>query len=738
MLDSVIRFMSQVIIVSNRLPVSVKKENGKLHFYRSLGGLATGLSSYIEDSNNRWIGWPGIASDELTPTDRQEIVDELAKHNCSPVFLTKKEIDNFYNGYSNSVLWQQLHVLAKRRNMDQDERRQWWSSYRSVNGQFTQAALNIAETGDRVWVHDYQLMLVPELIRDERKDLNIGFFLHIPFPNARAFGSLKESKKLLRGMLGADVIGFHTTTYVDNFLESCQTAGLAQTASNMITLSDHTVQVGNFPMGIDYAKYAAAGKSKAVRTAVRKYRNRYKRLRVIVAVDRLDPSKGLVERLEAYRQFLEMEPRMRGKVVFSMVVAPSRMGIKSYQSLSKRLKALAAEINKQYGNRGWQPVDYMNTSVPFEEVTALYKIADVAFIAPLRDGMNLVAKEFIASKRKRGVLILSQTAGAAHELPDAILVNPRKQEELVDALQQALNMHKRELRSRLKRMQQQLSGNTVQDWAKEFVDTLHKPVPGTPKVTYTLRGRNRSRMLRNYSGADRRLLFLDYDGSLIPFREDYGAAGPPESLIKLLRDLGSDRRNDVVVISGRTAEELGQWFGALPINLVAEHGAAVKKAGNKTWNMIERINTGWKKELLPELEKYAAKTPRARVEIKPHSLVWHYRAAPPYYAQKHTVTIKRTFKPMLRRYGLQMMQGNKALEIKNPRISKGAAAGDWLTRDYDFVLFVGDDATDEELFEVLPETAYGIKVGRGRTAARFRLGAPDDVIKLLRTMVRRS
>jgi trehalose 6-phosphate synthase/phosphatase len=730
--------MSQVIIVSNRLPVSVKKDNGKLEFYPSLGGLATGLSSYIKDSKNKWIGWPGIASDELTAEDRQKIVDELAKHNCSPVFLTQREIDNFYNGYSNSVLWPYLHTLSGRKSTGESERKKWWAAYRDVNRQFTQAALNIAETRDRVWVHDYQLMLVPQFVRAERPDLNIGFFLHIPFPARKTFGLLPEGKRLLNGMLGANVIGFHTSTYVNNFLENCQAVGLAQAESNLIDMQDHTVRVGNFPMGIDYEKYAQAGKSRAVRKAVRKYRKRYKKLRVIVAVDRLDPSKGLIERLEAYKTFLELEPRARGKIVFSMVAAPSRMGIAAYRNLGKRLQALADEINETYGTDKWQPVDYMNVSVPFEEITALYQIADVAFIAPLRDGMNLVAKEFIASKNKRGVLILSQTAGAAHELPDAILVNPRDRQELVDALKQALTMQRRELRGRLKRMQQQLSGNTVQDWAKGFMETLQQPVPGTPSITYALRGRNRSRLVKDYTQASKRLLFLDYDGSLVPFTADYKSADPPKSLTDLLGDLGGNRHNDVVLISGRSAAELGEWFGDLPVNLVAEHGAAVKKAGRKTWTTLESVDTEWKKSVLPILEKYAGKTPKARVEIKPHSLVWHYRASPPYYAQKHAVAVKRTLKPALKTYGLQLMQGNKALEIKNPVISKGAAARNWLGRGYEFVFFIGDDATDEELFEVLPESAYSIKIGRGRTAAHFRLHASTDAVKLLRTLSKKA
>jgi trehalose 6-phosphate synthase/phosphatase len=728
--------MSQVIIVSNRLPVSVKKKRGKLEFYPSLGGLATGLSSYIKDSRNKWIGWPGIASDELDDDERQQIVDELAKHNCSPVFLSKREIENFYNGYSNTILWPLFHTLSNKKKISPAEQQRWWRSYRSVNAQFAEAALNIAETGDRLWVHDYQLMVVPQLLRAERSDLNIGFFLHIPFPKVKTFTRLPQYKLLLRGMLGADVIGFHTTTYVTNFLEACQAAGIAQATSNMITLRDHTVQVGDFPMGIDYEKYAAAGKSKAVRKAVRKYRKRYRRRRVIVAVDRLDPSEGLTERLEAYRTFLELEPRMRGKIVFSMVAAPSRTEVAAYQNLAKKLRALVDEINETYGTEKWQPVDYMYKSVPFEEVTALYQIADVAFIAPLRDGMNLVAKEFIASKRKRGVLILSQTAGAAQELPDAILVNPRNRQELVDALQQALTMRPRELRDRLKRMQQQLAGNTVQDWARSFVETLQQPVPGTPTITYRLRGRARLHLLRDFAKANSRLLLLDYDGSLVPFAKDYMQAAPPKSLLALLEKLGSDGRNDVVIISGRQADNLEEWFGDLPITLIAEHGMNIRKADGHAWQSTDDIDTKWKAALLPVLEEYAGLTPKARVEVKPHSLVWHYRNSPPYYAQKYAVTLKRALRPLLKTHGLQLLQGNKALEIKNPRINKGIAAQRWLEKDYDFTLSIGDDATDEELFGILNETAYSIKVGRGRTSARFRLAEPSEVIKLLKRLAR--
>jgi trehalose 6-phosphate synthase/phosphatase len=726
--------MSQVIIVSNRLPVSVKKENGKLEFYPSVGGLATGLSSYANDRRNTWIGWSGIASDELTDADKQAIVAELAQHNCNPVFLSQRQIDDFYNGYSNRVLWPLFHNMG-RQPRENDTRRRWWQAYRSVNQLFAEVALNLSESDGRIWVHDYQLMLVPALLRAARTDISIGYFLHIPFPDSPTFQRLPENKKLLTGLLGADVVGFHTPDYVANFIDSCQLIGVDVASDNQLIVGTRAVRAADFPMGIDYEKYATAGRSKAVRLAVRKYRRRYRRLKVIVAVDRLDPSKGLIERMQAYQTLLERYPRLRGKVVFSLVAAPSRTDVPAYRTLAKRLAVLVERINTTYGTKRWQPVDYMNTTVPFEEVTALFQIADVAFIAPLRDGMNLVAKEFVASNRKNGVLILSETAGAASELREALIVNPRQPETLVYALYQALTLRRRAFRRRLQRMRRHLSVNTVQYWAKDFVENLQKPIPGTPQLrTWTLKGHWEKTVLTDYRQAKQRLLLLDYDGTLVPFSEDYLDARPPSRLLEQLEQLSADPANIVVLVSGRAAVDLERWFGKLSVNLVAEHGATVKRVGNKRWQTIERAEAGWQKTIRPLLQKYSDLTPQARVETKPHTLVWHYRAAPPYYAQKYAVVIKKVLKPLLRQHSLQLYQGNKILEIKNPAINKGAAVERWLKKQPDFVLAIGDDYTDEDLFQTLPESAYTVKVGSGRTNARFRLADDKAVGRLLRKL----
>lgn len=728
--------MSQVIIVSNRLPISVKKEDGELIFSSSVGGLATGLSSYANDKHNIWIGWPGIASDELTGRDREKIVTELAKHNCSPVFLTRHQIDDFYNGYSNTVLWPLFHKLRPQ-DKPGGRRDKWYRSYQTVNKLFAEATETAAQDGSRIWIHDYQLLMVPELVRAVKTDVTIGFFLHIPFPDPKKFMTLPRYQKMLTGMLGADLIGFHTPDYVRNFLKTCKDAGIGTVddETRTISLGKRTVRVSDFPMGIDYEKYASAGRSKVVRQAVKKYKKLYGRKKIIVAVDRLDPSKGLLERLKTYGELLKQHPDLKRKVVFAMVAAPSRTDVPAYQRLAKRLDQLVAEINLTYGDTKWQPVDYINRTVPFEEVAALFQVANVAFIAPLRDGMNLAAKEFVASARKSGVLILSETAGAAQELRDALIVNPGKPETVVAALYDSLTMRQWELRRRLKRMKQYLKGHTVQDWANEFIDTMNKPVQGSLLPTHKLTAKYDRQLRRDFASAYQRLILLDYDGTLVPFRNDYRHAEPSDDLLRTISKLAHNPMNDVVIISGRVADDLEKWFGHLPVNLVAEHGAAIRRAASSTWEPQTKDNSPWRDLFLPTLQKYAALTPGAKVEVKKYSIVWHYRSSPPYYAQKYSVIIKRSLKPFLKNFGIAVVSGNKILEIKDPNVRKDVAAQTWLTNHYDFIMSVGDDTTDEDLFGVLPEGSYGIKVGHGRTAAPYRVSNYKDVRMLLDKLV---
>ena len=719
--------MTNVVIVSNRLPVNVKKVDGELEFSRSIGGLATGLSSYANRHNSKWIGWPGIVSEELTEEDKQAVIARLKKDHCYPVFLTRKQVDDFYNGFSNSILWPAFHNLPL--SLDHQER--YWSAYRRVNELFTDAVTTLSEPKSTIWVHDYQLMLVPQLLRAERPHDNIGFFLHTPFPDPITFIGLPHHKSLLTGLLGADLVGLHTPSYVDSFLDTCLEMHTGAVVPGQVILPDRVVQVTDFPISIDYTKYAEASQQRAVKREARKFRKKYGKYKIILAFDRLDPTKGFLERLSAYRQFLAENPKQHGKVKMVMVAAPSRGDLPAYQLLRENIEILVDEINLEFGKRRWQPVDYLFQVMPFTQVAALYQIADIAFITPLKDGMNLMAKEYVAAKRnKNGVLILSQTAGAAEELTQALLVDPAQPKTLVDALSEAVAMPKRELQDRLTDMQEHLSTHTIQHWVNNFMRSLQQPGEGLSRRVHLLRDDARRQLTRDFRQAKNRLILLDYDGVLVEFRSHPSRATPTAVLIRRLTKLAADRRNELVLISGRSRQNLEEWFGDLPVSLAAEHGALLKLRGKK-WRKLASPPAEWKQVIKPVLEKYAVKTPGAFVEEKETSLVWHYRKASPYHAQKNSVILKRVIKPALRPFGLGIYSGNGILEIKLLDTHKGSTLDHWLRHRPDFIMAIGDDYTDEDMFLALPHDAYTIKVGPGRTAARFRVKSVDEVAALL-------
>lgn len=721
--------MANLIIVSNRLPLSVKKTEGVLEFYPSSGGLATGLASYANNKKNRWIGWPGIPSDDLSEKEKRTIIRKLKVANCYPVFLTQEQINGYYNGYSNGVLWPLMHNMP----VEQAHRASWWKAYREVNTLFTATVLEHVIPGSNVWVHDYQLMLVPKMLRDQSPELSIGFFLHIPFPDNNRFAEISESQQIIKGMLGSDVVGFHVPSYVQSFLNTCSELDIGASSDGQVIIGGRTVRVSDFPIGIDYAKFAEANKSRKVRKELRKLRRKHRRHKVIVTVDRLDVTKGFIERLRAYQTLLKNNPNLHKKVVMLMLAIPTRGEIQAYKDLRVNVEALVLEINQAYGTPRWKPIEYMHKTVPFEELSAMYQVADVAFVAPVKDGMNLVAKEYIASHtNSNGVLILSETAGAAEELLDAVLVNPKRPSTLVKGLTKALDMPRSELKPRLNRMQKQLSTHTIHDWVQTFMDTLEQP-----SVVYSgvkmLAGKYRQKLLDAYESSRKRLIMLDYDGTLATFVNDPKAARPDKDQLALLRSLTADKKNELVIISGRAQADLEEWFGDMPATLVAEHGAAIRPI-NGEWRQLLKTSTAWKVPLKVALEKYAAVTPGAFVEEKDFALVWHYRAASPYHAQKNIVILRQALRPSLEKYGLNMHNGHKILEIKPVELVKNVMVGRLLKESHDFVMAVGDDYTDEDMFRAMPRNSYSIKVGRGKTAANYRIKDVRSVHELLRQL----
>lgn len=714
--------MRSVVIVSNRLPVSVKKVDGKLEFSSSIGGLATGLASVTTAGTTMWIGWPGIPDDDLTDADRAEIRQELLKSNCYPVFLRKQLVEDYYNEYSNRILWPLFHELEVKAKPT----KRTWEAYKKANRLFADEVTRLAKPSSMIWVHDYQLLLVPEMLRSTWPTSKIGFFLHIPFPSPAIWKSLSHAPTLTFGLLGADLLGFHTRGYSGNFLEYCRQVDIGTVLKHKIALAKRLVRVSEFPIGIDYVKFARATKRRSVQLERVRLRWKYRHKKVIVAFDRLDPTKGFLERLRAYRTLLRRHPELHRKIVLVMIANPSRTEVLEYQQLKEKVEKLVATINSQFGTLTWQPIEYHYTTMGYEKIAALFSRADVGFIVPLRDGMNLVTKEYVASQqRSPGVLVLSETAGSAEELKQAIMVNPNQQESIVAGLYQALTMRRGELRKRIRTMQRRISIFTADRWAQSFLNSLQKSY-ATPRLhrTYNLDKKRERQLLSTYRAAQHRLILLDYDGVLRSFKSHPADAAPDKVILKILTKLATNPHNTVVIISGRDRVDLTTWFGKLPIALAAEHGALFRRKNGKHWHSTSSTDPVWKQRVMKIFRRYALDTPGAFIEQKEWGMAWHYRNASPFYAQKSLVGMRRQLRSLLRTYNLVVKEGHKVIEVVPADVNKARVAQEWLIHDHDFVLAMGDDTTDEDMFEAIPPgSGHSIKVGPGRTAAKYRI--PD-------------
>ncbi|AIZ65190.1 trehalose-6-phosphate synthase [Hymenobacter sp. DG25B] len=724
--------MSRTIIVSNRLPTKVQRTEDDLTFQPSEGGLATGLGSIYKRDGNVWVGWPGLVVDN--ETEEAYVQEQLRPDSMVPVFLTEGEIKDFYEGFSNSTLWPTFHYFAQYATYEQ----QHWDAYVAVNEKFCQAVLEQAGPHDTIWVHDYQLLLLPEMLRRARPEATIGFFLHIPFPSYELIRVLPWRKELLQGMLGADLIGFHTFGYMRHFLSAVSQLLGYPSQNGQIETPTRAVLVDAFPMGIDYNRYARAAASKAAEQHEDAYREALKEVRVILSIDRLDYTKGIAQRLRAFELLLQRYPEWREQVSLIMVVVPSRDQVPQYASLKEEIDELVGRINAQYRTITWNPIHYFYRSFPLEELASLYRLAEVALVTPMRDGMNLVAKEFIASKaNQRGVLILSERAGAARELSDALIINPTDMGQLAESMHDALVMPEDEQIQRMTAMQDLVRQYNVFAWTKLFMGRLtYSKIKQNTLATEMLDASVLGRLQEDYLAANHRLLLLDYDGTLAPFHPDPQRAQPDQELRLLLRALTDNPQNRVVIISGRDRTTLEKWLGHLPLDFIAEHGVWLRRAG-EDWNLFQALRNDWKREIRPILELYVNRTAGSFIEDKDYSLVWHFRRADADLGAMRARELLSHLSFMTTNTDLQVLEGNKVVEIKTAGINKGSAAARWLTAEQpDFTLAIGDDRTDEDTFRALPPEAYTIKVGAGvRSLARYHIQGAVDVRRLLRTLL---
>jgi trehalose 6-phosphate synthase/phosphatase len=722
--------MTKTIIVSNRLPISLRHRKGKFEFNPSAGGLATGLGSIYKEGENIWIGWPGNTVDD--PGQRDEIIVELHTLKMAPVFLSKEDVEEFYEGFSNETLWPAFHYFTQYMVYNPDH----WEAYIRVNQKFCTAILEKAGPDDTIWVHDYQLLLLPQMLRDALPNATIAFFQHIPFPSYEIIRMIPWRKELLNGMCGADLIGFHTYDDMRHFLSAVGRLNGLSSESGYIQAENRIINVDSFPMGIDYDKFAKQAKSKKTLSLVQKYRQQVGDQKMLITIDRLDYSKGIPQRIQAFAQLLKQNKELRGKVSMIMIVVPSRDKVQSYKDLKEEIDLLVGRINSEYSTLNWVPVHYFYRSFPFEELSAFYNMSDIALVTPLRDGMNLVCKEYVASRTDQsGVLILSEMAGASKELQDAILVNPNDRQGVVDAIYNALSMPLEEQKARMKSMQESLKKYDVFQWVKVFMDRLqHVKKKQEDLTSKDVDAKVMSQIQFDFKKSKNAVLFLDYDGTLTGFTANPQDAVPDDELRKIIKDLSALAQ--VVLISGRDKDTLGEWFEGQQIDMIAEHGVWVKRKENKgDWDLYAEIEDEWKDDIRKVMEYYVLRTPGAFIEEKHHSLVWHYRKVESGLGDLRMRELFSHLKYMARGYNLQVLEGNMVLEIKRPDINKGRAATALMKgEEYDFVLAIGDDWTDEDTFKAMPKNAYSIRVGYAYTQANYNIKSFRQVRQLLQKM----
>jgi trehalose 6-phosphate synthase/phosphatase len=720
--------MSKTIIVSNRLPVKISNVDNEYILSSSEGGLATGLGSVYKKGYNKWIGWPGI---EITEhEDRDKITEQLADLSLIPVFLEQEEINQYYEGFSNEILWPIFHYYISTYAV---YRQSNWDYYNIVNQKFKDAILKIAEPGDVIWVHDYQLLLLSSLLRNELPDVSIGFFLHIPFPSHEMFRLIPWRYELLNGMLGADLIGFHTFDDVRHFIEAATRILSVNSSANIITNGERSVVVESFPMGIDVKKYESLPLRKEVMEQIGLIKETFNDTKLILSIDRLDYSKGILQRLQAFEQLLQRYPEYCGKVTLYMIVVPSRDTVPQYAHLRDEIDKRVGNINGLYRNMDWTPIHYYYRSFPVETLSALYYSADVCLVTPMRDGMNLVSKEYVASRiNDDGVLILSEMAGASKELIDALIVNPNNTNEVCEAIIIAINMPLDEQKRRMRQMRQLVTKFNIVHWVKIFMDRLKE----VKQMQRSMQTRHVSfateySIVKRYHKTKKRIIFLDYDGTLVGFKSNISQAFPDKELFSIIDKLSEDPANKVVLISGRKHETLGEWFGDKNLYLIAEHGSWFKDQ-NSPWHKLSGLSDSWKPEIYPILETYVDRTPGSFIEEKTYSLVWHYRNAQKGLGELRANELINNLKYIANDKGLQLLPGDMVLEIKNIEINKGKAALMLIEKNkYDFIIAFGDDNTDEDVFKALPDNAVTIKVGSSVSAAKFYLRNPAEVRKLL-------
>ena len=723
--------MPRTILVSNRLPITLRQDasTGKQSLTHSVGGLVAALKPLQSEPDTMWIGYPGLEPNA-------EIREELVESGLMPVDIDPSLYSDYYDGYANDALWPLFHYFPARCVLNPQQ----FESYKTVNRKFADEVAKHAEPGDIVWVHDYHLMLLPQMLRSMNLQLDIGFFLHIPFPSSEMFRILPQRVEILRGLLGSDLIGMHTWDYCDHFLRSVRRVLGRETRRGVVMEADHLVRAEAHPIGVDVEQLMEAARSEESERYLTQMKRQIGDRQVILGVERLDYSKGLTLKLDAIEALFQRPGSWSERVLYIQLAVPTRPDVLAYQELRAEVERRVSEINGAHGQPASTPINYLYQSVGLAELAALYRLADVCFVSPIRDGLNLIAKEFVAVRDDGGgVLVLSEFAGAASEMGEALRVNPWDVEQTARQLERALEMNLGERNERLQPMRDRVVQTDVRRWLRRFMRSLSSPddsnLGNPPLVMSSVLAQS---LAAPFNSAESALIMLDYDGSLRELTSRFEDAVPTREIIDLLTRLSELPNTLVAINSGRDRQTLGEWFEDCPIYLIAEHGVCMRTDSSPEWETLGVVDTSWMANIETVLQDYTNRTPGSRIERKTTSLAWHYRQVEVNLGDWQSLELVSLLETSQRNEPVEVLQGSKVIEVRQQTFTKARAYDMVVQRfgPFDFVLVTGDDRTDEDLFTHLlgddqSGHIYTVKIGTDVSAARASVSSPRALRELL-------
>ncbi len=777
------RASERIFVASHRLPVSISADAaGNIATSKFTGrlGLMSAFRDLLETIPMCWVGGTGQSSmgfgisDELGQANvkRHFLKPVASKSSLAllryvPVFLSAED-EAAHQSFCSSILWPLFHYMPLSFEGERSFLVTEFERYRRVNEIYAHLLLRewadsgIAEADAMFWIHDFHFLLVPRMLRNRLPNSRIGFFLHTPFPSGEVFRTCPVRKELLDGVLGADLVGFHTYDYARHFLSVCERILGLHVRPNGVDDKGLFVRVGIYPFGIDTDVFKATMRKTSVLKRVDELRSDLRDRKIILGIDRLDYIKGIPHKMLAMEHFLENHPEWIGKVVLLQVCAPSMSKSEQYKTFRSEILEMVGRINGRFATLDGMPIHYRETFLKLDELCALYAAADVAVMTSLRDGMNLASYEYIMCQgARKATLVLSEFTGAAQNLPGAILCNPWDMNEVSDGIYRALTMPDFERELKYSKLERYVAKHTAAAWGVNFIDDLAHHAAERKKAREKLVRLRPSDVTMAYKEADRlRLFLLDYDGTLRHYESQPELAEPSERVLKLLERLTEDPRNCVFIVTGRQKVTMEEWLSGFGLGFAVEHGFSLQ------WPSHFRARFGRGEELWEDLlsaedcvvmqntlrlvgeslEQFEDYTPTSFVETKESAYSWHFRDADPDFANSRALDARSALEQIVAGSPMEVLMGQKILYVRPRGVNKGAAVQEIVRRLCDrgerpeWILSVGDDRTDEDMFKALDSVAKDVAitctVGRKTTAAQFYVNDVEEVIELLEMLER--